>query len=50
MGERCGVAVEVDFEEDNRTKVFWKFFKEHAGGIPGQKDTWRGSVPMDHSL
>ena len=43
MGERCDVAVEVDFEEDNRKKAFWRFFKEQAGGVPGQKDTWRGS-------
>ena len=43
MGERCDVAVEVEFEEDNRTKTFWRFFREHAGGIPGQKETWRGA-------
>ena len=43
MGERCDVAVEVEFEEDNRTKTFWRLFKEHAGGVPGQKDTWRGA-------
>ena len=43
MGERCDVSVEVEFEEDNRTKAFWRFFREHAGGVPGQKDTWRGA-------
>ena len=42
MGERCGVRVEVEFEEKNQTQTFWRFFKEHAGGVPGQKDTWRG--------
>ena len=42
MGERCGVAVEIEFEEDTRTQAFWKLFKEREGGIPGQKDTWRG--------
>ena len=43
MGERCGVRVEVEFEEKNRTQAFWRFFKEHTGGVPGQKDTWRGA-------
>ena len=43
MGARCDVSVEVEFEEDNRTKAFWKFFREHASGVPGQKDTWRGA-------
>ena len=42
MGERCHVQVEVDFEEDLRTQAFWLFLKEHTGGVPGQKDTWRG--------
>ena len=43
MGERCGVAVEVEFEENTRTQAFWKLFKEREGGIPGQKDYWRGA-------
>ena len=43
LGERCDATVEVEFEQDNRTKAFWRFFREHAGGVPGQKDTWRGA-------
>ena len=43
MGERCGVRVEVEFEEGSNTRAFWKFLKERAGGVPGQKDTWRGA-------
>ena len=43
MGERCDVRVEVEFEEDSRTQAFWRFLKTHVGGIPGQKDTWRGA-------
>ena len=42
MGERCGVAVEVKFEEKERTPSFWRLLKEHVGGVPGQKDTWHG--------
>ena len=43
MGNRCGVRVEVEFEQDNRTQKFWRLFKALTGGIPGQKDTWRGA-------
>ena len=43
MGERCGVSVQVEFEQNSQTRSFWKFLKEHAGGVPGQKDTWRGA-------
>ncbi len=42
MGERCQVQVEVEFEEDLRTQAFWLLLKKHTGGVPGQKDTWRG--------
>ena len=51
MGERCGVSVEVEFEEDTWAHEFWKRFKELEGGIPGQKDSWRGksqwSAPLN---
>ena len=43
MGDRCGVTVEVEFEDTGRTRAFWKFVKDHTGGVPGQKDTWRGA-------
>ena len=43
MGERCGVRVEVDFAGTGRNKAFWRFLKEHTGGLPGQKDSWRGA-------
>ena len=43
MGERCGVMIEVEFEKSTRAQAFWKRFKECEGGIPGQKDSWRGA-------
>ena len=43
MGERCSVTVEVEFEENTRTQAFWRLFKDRQGGIPGQKDSWRGA-------
>ena len=42
MGTRCGITVEVEFEENNRTQAFWKFLEAQEGGVPGQKDSWRG--------
>ena len=42
MGGRCGVTVNVEFEENTRAQEFWKLFKEREGAIPGQKDKWRG--------
>ncbi len=50
MGERCGVTVEVEFEEDTRTQAFWKRFKEQEGGIPGQKVSWRGPSQLTTPL
>ena len=43
MGERCGVTVDAQFVENTPTQAFWKLFKEREGGIPGQKDSWRGA-------
>ena len=42
MGERCGVSIEVAFEEDGTVPAFWQFLRRHTGGVPGQKDSWRG--------
>ena len=50
MGERCGLTVEVEFEENTRTQAFWKLFKEREGDIPGQKDSWRGASQWTRPL
>ena len=42
MGERCGVSVEVQLGGVGRTATFWRRLKERTGGVPGQKDSWRG--------
>ena len=42
MGERCGVTVNVQFEESTQAQDFWKLIREREGAIPGQKDSWRG--------
>ena len=42
MGERCGVSVEVELAGTGQRKAFWKTLKQHVGGLPGQKDSWRG--------
>ncbi len=44
MGNRCGVQVEVaGILEKTRTRAFWEFLKQHKGGLPGQKDAWKGA-------
>ena len=50
MGARCGVSVEVLFRGENRTAAFWRFFKERTGGVPGQKDRWRGPSQWTSTL
>ncbi|MDE0191075.1 MAG: HNH endonuclease family protein [Gammaproteobacteria bacterium] len=42
MGERCGVSVEVELAGTGEHKAFWELLKEHVGGLPGQKEEWRG--------
>lgn len=43
MGQRCGVQVDVaGIREKSPTQAFWEFLKQHLGGLPGQKDAWRG--------
>ena len=44
LGERCGIGVEVELSSDGAvvTQEFWRFFRETAGGVPGQKNNWRG--------
>ena len=50
MGSRCGVRVEVEFEQDNQVQSFWRLLKALTGGIPGQKDTWRGASQWTMAL
>ena len=43
MGERCGILVEVEFQDTpNVRKAFWRRLKSETGGLPGQGDEWRG--------
>ena len=47
LGKRCGVRVEVLRDDTDQSRAFtqsqafWRFFKERAGGVPGQKNAWR---------
>ena len=43
MGERCGVKIEVEFDEQNQAREFWRLLKATTGGLPGQKSDWRGT-------
>ena len=42
MGERCEFRIELDLERASRTQAFWRLLRTQAGGVPGQKDSWRG--------
>ena len=42
MGQRCGAKIEVEIRIEGLNRLFWTFLKENTGGIPGQKETWRG--------
>ena len=44
MGERCGVKVQVELPRGGEAMAekFWKFLA-NMGGVPGQKDNWRGA-------
>ena len=49
MGERCGVGIEVELPEGRR-QAFWQFLKARTGGVPGQKDSWRGPTQWTSSF
>jgi len=44
MGERCGVRVEMQVDNPDPISAFWKFFKQQAKGVPGQKNSWRAAT------
>ena len=50
MGDQCGVPLEVEFEESTRAQAFWRRLKKLEGGIPGQKESWRGKSQWTASL
>ena len=42
MGERCGISVEVEFQDTpDIGKAFWRRLKSVTGGLSGQGDEWR---------
>ena len=54
MGERCNVKIEVQIKEkEPRAQRFWGVLMERTGGVPGQKDIWRGpsqwTIPLNVS-
>ena len=51
MGVRCGVDVEVALSgNETGAAAFWRFLKERAGGVPGQKEKWRGRSQWTSTL
>ena len=42
MGERCGVTVQIEGDDNRTPQRFWRFLMGQTGGLPGQHDEWRG--------
>ena len=42
MGRRCGVEIDVEISEVGEYQKFWNLLMKETGGVPGQKDSWRG--------
>ena len=49
MGQRCGVVVEVEYQQDALTPAFWEVLAA-TGGVPGQKEGWRGPLQRTSPL
>ena len=50
MGERCGIGIQVEFNDRNRRREFWNWLIGNLGGIPGQKESWQGQTQWTNSL
>ena len=50
MGRRCDVRIDVEFDDNNHSQRFWRFLKLQTGGVPGQKDDWRGGNQWTDAL
>ena len=50
MGQRCGALIEVEFRENVLTPAFWRLLSTHEGGVPGQKESWRGTTQWTRPL
>lgn len=50
MGRRCDVRIDVEFDDNNHLQRFWRLLKLQTGGVPGQKDDWRGGNQWTDAL
>ena len=50
MGRLCNARIEVEIRGDGLTRAFWVFLRDHAGGVPGQKEGWRGPTQWTRPL
>ncbi len=50
MGQRCRVRVDIDLPGQGSQMEFWRFLQRHTGGVPGQKDSWRGRTLWTSAL
>ena len=51
MGERCGLLVEVEFQDTpDMRKAFWRRLKAETGGLYRQRDGWRSWIVWTREL
>ena len=50
MGRRCDARIDVEFDDNNHFQRFWRLLKLQTGGVPGQKDDWRGGNQWTDAL
>lgn len=50
MGQRCGALIEVEFPQNELGPAFWRCLSAHEGGVPGQKESWRGATQWTSPL
>ena len=50
MGQQCSALIEVEFQQNELSQGFWRFLSAHGGGVPGQKESWRGATQWTSSL
>lgn len=46
---RCDLDLEVEYEDRKGYSPFWSLLKERTGGLPGQKNDWRGPTQFSRS-
>ena len=50
MAAKCDSKIDVELPLEQGTTSFWRAVMQQTGGLPGQKDDWRGPGQKTHKL